>query len=87
MTEGEVKLTIPNEPLLSVRQMTRWLFAAGWTRRQPRPKEPWYWRDPLGLNDYSMRLEEAYGTQRKRERNGIAVRPNVTPSQSERQPK
>jgi hypothetical protein len=85
--EVEVKLTITNDPPPSVRAMTEHLLAAGWTRTTPRPKEPWYWCDPLRLNDYKMRVTEAYQTQLKREDNGVVERPDVHRLRHKKRPK
>lgn len=47
------------------------LEAAGWKRYVPRPKEPTYWLDPLGLLGYKPRTNEAYDLLMRRQKNGI----------------
>ena len=57
--------------VVSKKQKMRELEAAGWTRHVPRPKEPTYWNDPLGLLGERPRTEQAYEILCRRRAHGV----------------
>jgi hypothetical protein len=52
----------------STARMRDLLLRREWKRIRHGPKEPWFYKDPLGLEEHGQRVQMAYALQLKRDK-------------------